>query len=121
MKSFGPNGIMSRFGMIHMRGTDSMTTGSPAPDEIWTVGEATAYLNAGGVDFRIKHRQVREMADDPSCPVQAVAGGHGSGRWRRLVASTVRAERARRLAELGRSDPDWSPPAADVVSDDGPA
>ncbi len=88
-----------------------MTTDPSAPDsdEIWTVGEATTYLNAGGLNFRLTVRQVREMADDPNCPVRALSGGQGSGKWRRLLASTVRAERARRLAAAGRSDPEWPP------------
>lgn len=79
-----------------------MTT---TPDETWTVGEAARYLNAGGVDFRIQPRRVRRWADDPGCQIRAVGGG--TGRWRRVLASTVRAERARLLVEAGRLDPDW--------------
>lgn len=75
------------------------------PDETWTVGEAARYLNAGGINFRIEPRRVRRWADDPGCQIRAVAGG--TGRWRRVLASTVRAERVRLLAEAGRRDPDW--------------
>lgn len=77
-------------------------------DEVWTIGEATVYLNSGGVDFRIKPKKVRQWADDPGGPVALVAGGQG--RWRRVLASSVRAERARLLREVGRDDPGWVPP-----------
>lgn len=78
---------------------------APAADGTWTTGEAAAYLNGGGVDFRITPKAVRQMADDPDNQVAAVRGG--GGRWRRLLVSTVRAERARMLAEAGREDPEW--------------
>lgn len=88
----------------------SAGTSQPPGDETWTVGEAAAYLNAGGIDFRIRPRTVRRMADNPESGIVAVEGG--GGRWRRLLASSVRAERARLLAQAGREDPDATPPAA---------
>jgi len=83
----------------------STTTPSP-PDETWTVGEAAAYLNAGGVDFKLDARAVRRMIDAPpdGCLIRLVSGGRR--RWRRVLASSVRAERSRLLAEAGRLDPD---------------
>ncbi len=97
---------------ITQRGTRAMTDTTPAAahDETWHVGEAARYLNAGGIDFRISPRRVRRWADDPECQIQAVSGGGGTGRWRRVLASTVRAERARLLEKAGRVDPDWTPP-----------
>lgn len=77
--------------------------GTPPSDETWTVGRAARYLNGGGVDFKITPRRVRLMAYDPDCQIKDVSGGAG---WLRLLASTVRAERARLLAEAGRDDPD---------------
>lgn len=73
------------------------------PDETWTVGEAARYLNGGGIDFKISPKRVRLMALDPDCQIRDVSGG--SRRWYRLLASTVRAERARLLAEAGRQEP----------------
>jgi len=86
-----------------------MNTPAP-PDEVWTVGEASAYLNAGPVNLRSTPKRVRQMAQDPGCQVRAIVGGttaQGRRRWYRLVASTVRAERARLLRESGYEDPDW--------------
>ncbi len=82
----------------------------PAGDETWTVGESARYLNAGGVDFGFTAKRVRFMAKDPGCGIVAVSGGAVRGgryTWYRILASTVRAERARLLAEAGREDPDW--------------
>jgi hypothetical protein len=79
-------------------------------DEIWTVGDAVAYLNAGPVNLRVTRKRVRAMADDPACQIRSIRGGtSAAGRrtWYRLVASTVRAERARLLRESGYEDPDW--------------
>lgn len=84
--------------------------GTSGQDEVWTVGRAARYLNAGGVDFGITPKAVRFMAKDPKCQIRPVAGGTGPAgerTWYRLLASTVRAERARLLAEAGREDPDW--------------
>lgn len=81
--------------------------GTPPSDETWTVGRAARYLNDGGVDFGITPKRVRLLAYDPECQIRDVSGGRG---WLRLLASTVRAERARRLAEAGRTDPDWPTP-----------
>jgi hypothetical protein len=84
---------------------------TPAPvGALWTVGHAAAYLNAGPVDFQLSPKRVRLMAQDPSCQIRPVIGGTAVGgrrRWYRLLASTVRAERARLLAESGYEDPDW--------------
>lgn len=80
-------------------------------DEVWTVGEAAKFLNAGGVDFRISPKTVRRWADDPSQGIVLASGGQG--RWRRVLASSVRAERRRMLAELNRVDPGDAPSAAD--------
>lgn len=81
-----------------------MSITTPPPDETWTVGQAAAYLNAGGVDFKLDPRAVRRMVDDdPDCVIRIVSGGNR--RWRRLLASTVRAERRRLLAQAGRPDP----------------
>jgi len=91
-----------------------MNTPAP-PDDVWTVGEALSYLNAGPVNLRLTRKKVRQMAQDPDCQVRAIAGGTspaGRRRWFRLVASTVRAERARLLRESGYEDPDWSAPGA---------
>ena len=90
-------------------GTTSVA-GAPAGDEVWTVGEAATYLNAGGIDFRIKPKTVRRWADDPRKAITTAAGGNG--RWRRVLASSVRAERARLLRSVGREDPDLTPPPA---------
>lgn len=80
-----------------------------AADEVWTVGQAASYLNAGPVNLRFSPRRVRRAAQDPTCQIRVVAGGTGGGRrrWFRLLASTVRAERARLLAASGFEDPDW--------------
>lgn len=80
------------------------------PDETWTVGEAARYLNSGGIDFRIQPRRVRRWAENPECQIRAIRTGDGT--WRRVLASTVRAERARLLADAGRRDPDWPPAPA---------
>lgn len=82
------------------------------PDETWTVGEAARYLNAGGINFRFTPRRVRRWADNPECQIRAVQLGDGT--WRRVLASTVRAERARLLEQAGRRDPQW-PPADEVA------
>lgn len=82
------------------------------PDETWTVGEAARYLNAGPVDFQIQPRKVRRWAESPQCQIRAVRAADGA--WRRVLASTVRAERARLLALAGYRDPEWPP---DQVSD----
>ncbi len=79
------------------------------PEQTWTMGAAAAYLNAGGVDFGISARDVRRMADDPGNQITATSRG-GPGSWRRAAASTVRAERARLLRDLGRRDPEWPEP-----------
>jgi hypothetical protein len=75
------------------------------PDETWTVGEAARYLNAGGIDFGIEPRKVRRWVNNPACQIAAVQPA--TGQWRQVLASTVRAERARLLAAAGRQDPDW--------------
>lgn len=75
---------------------------STPDDETWTTGQAAVYLNAGGVDFGYDARQVRQAADNPDCQIRAVR----RGRWRRVLVSTVRAERARLLAEADRVDPE---------------
>ncbi len=80
------------------------TMASAPPDETWTVGEAARYLNGGGVNFGITPKRVRMMAKDPECLVRDVSGG--GRQWRRLLASTVRAERRRLLTAAGREDPD---------------
>jgi hypothetical protein len=91
-----------------------MTSSPPSaaggsPDATWTTGEAAAYLNAGGVDFGFTARKVRQLTSHPHTLIRVIR----VHRWRRLVVSTVRAERARLLAEIGRVDPDWpGPPAA---------
>lgn len=89
-----------------------MSNTTPPPDETWTVGQAAAYLNAGGVDFKLDPRAVRRLVDnDPDCVIRIVSGGNR--RWRRLLASTVHAERRRLLALAGRPDPADAPgPAA---------
>jgi len=87
-----------------------MDTSAAEQDEVWTVGKAADYLNAGGVDFGLAPRHVRMMAKDPNCLIRPISGGTtATGRiaWYRLLASSVRAERARRLAEAGFDDPDW--------------
>ena len=83
-----------------------------ADDEVWTVGEAADYLNAGGVNFGITPKRVRRMAKNPSCQIRAVAGGTEGGQrtWFRLLASTVRAERARLLTLADRQDPGYPTP-----------
>lgn len=79
------------------------------PDEpTWTMGEAARFLNGGGVDFQFDARAVRRMADDPDNQIRAVTRGRRG--WRRALASTVRAERARLLAAAGRADPDSPAP-----------
>lgn len=90
---------------------DGTGSSAPAADGTWTTGEAAAYLNGGGVDFRITPKAVRQMADDPGNQVTAVRGG--GGQWRRVLVSTVRAERSRILAEAGRVDPDCPASAAE--------
>ena len=87
-----------------------MSTSAEGRDEVWTVGQAAAYLNAGRVAFGFRPRDVRMMAKNPDSLIRAISGGtDASGRssWYRLLASTVRAERARRLAEAGFDDPEW--------------
>lgn len=87
-----------------------MDTPAGRGDEVWTVGEAATYLNAGGVDFGFTSRRVRSLAGDPGSLVRAVSGGtpaEGRRRWYRLLASSVRAERARLLKAAGLDDPNW--------------
>jgi hypothetical protein len=81
-------------------------------EETWTVGEAATYLNAGGIDLGINAKAVRRAADNPDNQIRAVSGG--GGRWRRVLRSTVRAERARLLRRAGVDDPEWPlPPEGD--------
>lgn len=87
-----------------------METPRAGQDEVWTVGRARAYLNGGPVDFHLTAKLVREMAQDPGCQIRPISGGtaaSGRPRWFRLLASTVRAERARLLRAAGFDDPDW--------------
>jgi hypothetical protein len=82
-------------------------------DEVWTVGEAAAYLNAGPVNFGITPKRVRFMAKDPDRRIRAVSGGAqvgGRRTWYRVLASTVRAERASMLKAAGYEDPEWPRP-----------
>jgi hypothetical protein len=76
------------------------------------MGRAAEYLNAGGVDFGITAKAVRFMADDPDNQIRVRPRSDGRTRWRRALASTVRAERARLLREVGRDDPEWPVPGA---------
>jgi hypothetical protein len=87
-----------------------MNTAAPGGDEVWTTERAAEYLNAGPVDFGFSRKQVRRMAQDPGCQIRALPGittPTGRRSWYRLLASTVRAERARLLAEAGFEDPGW--------------
>lgn len=82
---------------------------TPQDDEIWNAGRALRYLNSGGIDFGITRQRLRRMILDPECQIRALSGGadgHGGRSWFRLLASTVRAERARLLDEAGRDDPE---------------
>lgn len=83
-----------------------------AGDEVWTVGQAADYLNAGPVRLVSTTKRVRRMAQDPGCQIRSIVGGVdtlGRRHWFKLVASTVRAERARLLGLAGFEDPDWPP------------
>lgn len=88
-----------------------MTAGQA--DETWTIGQAVDWLNGGGVDFHFTRKSVRQMVKDPNCQIRAISGGmtpDGDRRWFRVLASTVRAERDRLLAEVaeaGVQDPDF--------------
>ncbi len=98
--------------------TSSSPPSTPPPagrfgEVTWTMGKAAAYLNAGGVDFGFDARAVRRMADDPRNPIHAV--GHERRRWRRALASTVRAHRAALLSQAGIRDPEWPVAGADGV------
>ena len=79
-----------------------MSTSPPPSDATWTTGQAAVYLNAGGVDFGFTARKVRALISTPDCLIRASR----PGRWRRLIVSTVRAERARLLAAAGVEDPE---------------
>lgn len=113
MNEFGHIGAMRTLGGSGARG-DLNVMGEPAADETWTVGEAARFLNGGGVDFGITPKRVRFMAKDPECGITAVSGGAqkpgGRYTWHRIIASSVRAERARLLAQAGREDPEWPVP-----------
>ena len=87
-----------------------MAAETPPPEELWRVSDAVRYLNAGPVDLKINHRAVQRMADNPNNRIQAFRPDDDGHRWRWLLASTVRAERARRLAVLGFDDPEWPVP-----------
>lgn len=81
----------------------SGTTEPPAGEEVWRVGQAADYLNAGGVDLRITGRKVRRWARDPRRLIRATSQGFNSWSW--VSAESVRAERIRLLSQLGRRDP----------------
>lgn len=87
-----------------------------ADDELWTVGQAAAYLNAGGVDLRFRPRRVTEMISRGELPGLQT---HVQG-WRRTPASAIRRLRAELLRELGRVDPAF-PLAANQPQDDAGA
>lgn len=75
--------------------------GTAAEDELWTPGEAAAYLNTGGVHLGFTPRRVTAMIKRGELAgVQSHSGG-----WRRTPASGIRALRADQLAALGRFDP----------------
>lgn len=72
-------------------------------DELWTPGQAAAYLNAGGVHLGFTSRRVADMIRRDALPgVQTQAQG-----WHRTPASAIRQLRAEQLASIGRDDPGW--------------
>jgi hypothetical protein len=80
-----------------------------ADDELWTPGEAAAYLNAGGVNLGFKPRRITDMIKrEELIGVRTAVGG-----WRRTPASAIRRLRAEQLAALGRTDPDFPLAKAD--------
>lgn len=82
--------------------------GTAAEDELWTPGEAAAYLNAGGVNLGFTPRRVTDMIKRDELPaIQSHAGG-----WRRTPASGIRVLRRSLLASLGRDDPADAPELA---------
>lgn len=88
-----------------------------ADDELWTPGEAAAYLNAGGVNLGFKPRRITDMMKrDELIGVRTHVGG-----WRRTPASVIRKLRAEQLAALGRTDPDYPLDQPGTSDQDGPA
>lgn len=79
------------------------TTEPSGTEEVWRVGAAAQYLNAGGVDFGITPRKVRRWAGDPNRLIKGTSSGRYAWRW--VTAASVRAQRVRLLADLGRHDP----------------
>ena len=82
------------------------TDGTAADDELWTAGQAAAYLNAGGVNLGITARHVTDLIKEG----ELSAVRHPARGWRRTPASGIRRLRFERLAELGRVDPGYTPP-----------
>lgn len=82
--------------------------GTAAEDELWTPGEAAAYLNAGGVNLGFTPRRVTDMIKRGELTaLQSHTGG-----WRRTPASGIRDLRRTLLSSLNREDPaDPSVPA----------
>lgn len=75
--------------------------GTAAEDELWTAGEAAAYLNAGGVNLGFTPRRVTDMIKRGElAALQTHTGG-----WRRTPASGIRELRRAQLLMLGRTDP----------------
>jgi hypothetical protein len=89
--------------------------GEPAGEQVWTVGEAAAFLNAGPVDFRVRPKTVSRWCDDGSRGLRVAMGQRGE--WRRVLASSVRELRASMLASAGYADPEW--PVATSRIEDG--
>lgn len=76
--------------------------GTSSQDELWTPGEAAAYLNAGGVNLGFTPRRVTDMIKRSElAAIQSHSGG-----WRRTPASGIRELRRAQLAAIGREDPD---------------
>jgi hypothetical protein len=86
-----------------------------AGEELWTPGEAAAYLNAGAINLGFNPRRITDMIKRGEL---SAIQTHVNG-WRRTPATGIRRLRAELLRDLGVTDPDF--PLSDDVAQAGAA
>lgn len=84
------------------------------------VSEAARYLNAGGYDFKLTPRQVRGLLDNEDSVLKTAFRVNRRG-WLWLDSDSVRAERIRLLALVGKTDPEATSRLQKMATATGPA